>query len=86
MAIVRLLVWTAAAAIAALLVLNVAYCWHGSLEVLPTQEQQEKIFLFTLVLGGFLFILEAALIALAVSLRRRAGVKRDPAISGASRL
>jgi hypothetical protein len=69
---VRLLVWVAAAVIAALLVLNAAYCWQGSLEEFPTDEQQDKVRVVTLALGFLLLMIEAGLIALAVWLRRQA--------------
>lgn len=66
----RRLIWIPIAAIGALLMLNVAYCWNGSLEDFPTEEQQDKIRTVTLVNGVVLTVVEIGLIALARWLRR----------------
>ena len=71
----RLLVSTAIVVIAALLLLNAAYCWNGSLEEFPTDEQHEKIRVGTLAVGCVLAVVELALVYLARQLRRRESLR-----------
>ena len=58
----RSVLWIACAIVAALLVVNVAYCWRGSLEMFPTEEQQDKIRTATMVFGVVLAAIEAGLL------------------------
>lgn len=73
----RILLWVTCVAVAALLAVNLAYCWHGSLEEMPTEEQQDKVFVVTTAIGLVLVLLEAVLVTFAMRLSRRTQTERS---------
>lgn len=52
----------AAVFVGALLVLDIAYFLHGSLEAFPTDEKQSKVKIFTTMIGIILGSIEAIII------------------------
>ena len=50
--------------IAVLLVLNLSYSFYGSVESFPTEEQNEKVKLFSGLVFFVLLLIEAALVRL----------------------
>ena len=81
----RIALWLGCAVVAAVLAVNVAYCWHGSLEAMPTEEQQDKVFVVTIALGMVLAVIEAVLVAAAMRVGTRRVTPRSPAPPDATR-
>lgn len=65
--IARYTIWLAMAVVGVLLVLDVLYFARGSLEMLPTEEDHQKVRQLTSIIG---FVLVAAEIVLWLVLRR----------------
>lgn len=60
-----------ALAVGAVLLLDIAYFFHGSLEWYPTDEQQEKVKIVTAIIAILLAVVETVIVALLLRLFRK---------------
>jgi hypothetical protein len=78
----RGIILVAMAVVAILLCLDVAYLVSGSLEQMPTPEQEDKVRIVTSVIAIMLLAVEAALWFIYRNPTRNAGGSSDPADRG----